>query len=266
LVRFDPTDQTRRVETVAGCPVLRLRGQLLPIVSLAGALGVEEPPLESSTIIVVQSDETRFGLAVAQVYDTQEIVVKPLGRQLKGLRLYVGATIMGDGRVALILDIPGLAISANIGASGARTSDADASEQSDLTALLILEVGCGSRAALPLAAVSRLEEFAKENIERSGPTEVVQYRNGILPLIRLGYAIGQTDAGEESELVSVVVHGEGSHCVGLIVERVLDVVEAQVVANRAGTRHGVICSTVLQERVTDIVDLDAVLEAAGLSS
>ena len=59
-------------------------------------------------MVVLQAEDRQFGLVVDGINDTQEIVVKPLGKQLKGLTLYAGATIMGDGRVALILDVLGI--------------------------------------------------------------------------------------------------------------------------------------------------------------
>ncbi|MCK5930241.1 MAG: chemotaxis protein CheA, partial [Nocardioides sp.] len=109
LVRLEGQDLRENVETLAGAPVLRLRGRLLPLVSLSEALGGEKADPDGLTIVVVQADETRFGLCVEEVHDTQEIVVKPIGRQLKSLPTYAGATIMGDGRVALILDVGGIA-------------------------------------------------------------------------------------------------------------------------------------------------------------
>ena len=262
LVRLDAADLERSVDTLAGSQILRLRGQLLPLVSLASALGVEEQPSESVTVVVVQSDDIRFGLSVAGVHDTQEIVVKPLGRQLKGIPMYAGATIMGDGRVALILDVTGLAHSVGVTAAGARAATEVRTADSDATALLVLDLGDDRRAALPLAKVSRLEEFTIDRIERSGTAEVVQYRDGILPLIRLAQAIGLS-AAREPETFSVIVHDEGNGRVGIVADRVIDVVEAAFVATQVGLRPGVLGTAVVQDRVTDLVDLEAVVARAG---
>ena len=65
-------------------------------------------------IVVLQAESRQFGLVVDDILDTEEIVVKPLGKQLKGISAYSGATIMGDGRVALILDVLGLAQRAKV--------------------------------------------------------------------------------------------------------------------------------------------------------
>ena len=258
LVRIEGEDLARQVHSLGGAPVLRLRGKLLPLVSLAEALGGPRQDGDSLTVVVLQSDDVRFGLCVSEVHDTQEIVVKPIGRQLKDLSMYAGATIMGDGRIALILDVAGMASTAGIGEGEQETVETRATD-SDRTALLVLEVADGRRAALPLAAVARLEEFAPDRVERSGHIEVVQYRDGILPLVRLAGAIGLPDTSHAQEQLSVVVHESGQRSVGIVIDRVLDVVETTVVASEVGRRHGVTGSAVVQDRVTDLVDLDAVV-------
>ena len=258
LVRLEGQDLRENVETLAGAPVLRLRGRLLPLVSLSEALGGEKAGPDGLTIVVVQADETRFGLCVEEVHDTQEIVVKPIGRQLKALPTYAGATIMGDGRVALILDVGGIARTRVLSAAHASEAEVQVGTV-DARALLVLEVSQGRRAALPLTAVSRLEEFDLARVERSGGVEVVQYRDGILPLLRLAPAIGLAESPPSEDQISVVVHEDGDHRVGIVIDRVLDVVEEQVVPTEVGRRNGVLGSAVVQDRVTDLVDLDAVV-------
>jgi two-component system chemotaxis sensor kinase CheA len=262
LVRLEAGDPN--LERLDGAPVLRLRGRLLPLVSLAEALGQDDrdaaerrADLGALTVVVLQSDDVRFGLCVSAVHDTQEIVVKPIGRQLKSLAMYAGATIMGDGRVALILDVPGLAREQGIDASATDTTEIRSADD-DRRALLVLEVAGGRRAALPLAAVARLEEFGRERVERSGNAEVVQYRGGLLPLVRLAPAIGLPDTSD-SDLLSVVVHELGDRAVGIVIDRVLDVVETAVTSSPVGNRPGVTGTAVVQDRVTDLVDLDSVV-------
>ncbi|UUW91966.1 chemotaxis protein CheA [Pimelobacter simplex] len=270
LVRIEGDDVRRQVERIAGAAVLRLRGKLLPLVSLAETLGGAQPaPDEALTVVVLQSDDLRFGLCVSEVHDTQEIVVKPIGRQLKGLSTYAGATIMGDGRVALILDVAGIAGAAGVTAVQDEAADTRAGVADDRQALLVLEVADGRRAALPLAAVARLEEFARDRVERSGTAEVVQYRDGILPLVRLAAAIGLPDTSDRGEQISVVVHetaDAAAGAVGIVIDRVLDVVEVAVTASQVGRRSGVSGSAVVQDRVTDLVDLAAVVARSGVSA
>ncbi|UMG94633.1 chemotaxis protein CheW [Nocardioides sp. TF02-7] len=129
--------------------------------------------------------------------------------------------------------------------------------------LLVLEVGGGRRAALPLAEVARLEEFPAGRVERAGPVEVVQYRDGLLPLVRLAPRIGLPDRRDGADAdVAVVVHEVADRAVGIVIDRVLDVVETEVVPSSVGRRPGVLGSAVVQGHVTDLVDLGAVVAAA----
>ncbi|MDP3891248.1 chemotaxis protein CheA, partial [Nocardioides sp.] len=265
LVRIEGEALRRDVEVLAGAPVLRLRGRLLPLVDLAQALGGDRPVGDAITVVVLQADDIRFGLCVEEVHDTQEIVVKPIGRQLKDIAMYAGATIMGDGRVALILDVAGMALMQGIGPAAADTVETRVGDD-DRTALLVMEIASGRRAALPLKEVSRLEEFEAGRIERSGSAEVVQYRDGILPLVRLAPAIGLADTAGDPELVSVIVHEDDGRLVGIVIDKVLDVVEATTARSEVGRRAGVLGSAVVQDRVTDLVDLEAIVALTGVGA
>jgi two-component system chemotaxis sensor kinase CheA len=266
LVRLENSDLKQSVETLAGAPMLRLRGDLLPLLSMPGALGLDDNQIDNEgdalTVVVLQADDVRFGLSVAEVHDTQEIVVKPLGRQLKGIPMYAGATIMGDGRVALILDVAGTAQTAGVTVSTTHAVKESRSTNDDTKALLILDVGGDRRAALPLAEISRLEEIPRERVEASGRAEVVQYRDGILPLVRLAELIGLPTVDEDPETLCVIVHGDGDARVGIVADRVVDVVETAIVMSEVGRRPGVFGSAVVQDKVTDLVDLAAVVQTA----
>jgi two-component system, chemotaxis family, sensor kinase CheA len=109
LIRLEGDSSEKHIEQVHGTPVYRRRGSLLPIAYLNRVLGLQSADrAEAVSIVVLQAEDRQFGLMVDGINDTQEIVVKPLGKQLKGLTEYAGATIMGDGRVALILDVLGI--------------------------------------------------------------------------------------------------------------------------------------------------------------
>ena len=109
LVRLDATQAATAIETVHGSPVYRLRGRLLPLVDLREQLDLPAVQRETTYVVVLKADNQQYGLVVDDILDTEEIVVKPLGHQLRHLPLYAGATIMGDGAVALILDATALA-------------------------------------------------------------------------------------------------------------------------------------------------------------
>ena len=168
LVRLDGEQARRGIETIQGAPVYRLRGNLLPLVYLHEELGVDaRAPTDDDAIniVVLQADDRQFGLVVDGVNDTEEIVVKPLGQQLKGISAFAGATIMGDGRVALILDVLGIAQQAGWSprsATGRWSTPVDAAEESRPTARSCSwpRSATARRLAIPLRAVDRLEELS----------------------------------------------------------------------------------------------------------
>ncbi|MFQ5556617.1 MAG: chemotaxis protein CheA, partial [Acidimicrobiales bacterium] len=249
------------IEHIHGAPVYRLRGRLLPIVDLRGQLGAEVEDRSVVNIVVLQADDRQFGLVVDEINDTQEIVVKPLGQVAQDLELYSGATILGDGRVALILDVMGLAQRANILTAHGEGSPfhdlhavADGKDASESTTLLLLGVGDDRRVAMPLSDVARLEEFNSDSLELAGHTQVVQYRGEIMQLIDLGSSmgLGGWHPGGADEPVSVVVYHHAGRDVGLIVNEVLDIVD-EIVDERDD-------SVVVHDRVTDLVDVATVVD------
>ncbi len=273
LVRLDGEQARAGIETIQGARVYRLRGNLLPIVYLHEELGVQMQPGEDDAIniVVLQADDRQFGLVVEGVSDTEEIVVKPLGHQLKGLSAFAGATIMGDGRVALILDVLGIAQQARVVdevRDRALVDAVDSGEDSlaDREELLLAEIGDGGRLAIPLRAVDRLEELSTALIECAGGTPAVQYRDRILPLVSIAGTLGFAGAAPvetgQDRLLQVVVHSVGDRSIGLVVERILDIVEEVVRIQRPSPKAGVIGSAVIQSRVTEVLDVDAFVRLA----
>jgi two-component system chemotaxis sensor kinase CheA len=287
LVRLEADEVRQAVEMVHGAPVYRLRGQLLPLVHLNHALGLQrgfwsdsgtdfEPgtDFESGTdsainIVVLQADEQMFGLVVETINDTEEIVVKPLGKQLKGLTAYAGATIMGDGRVALILDVLGLAQRANVLAKARdRARGEVAAVQNDSAGnrqmLLLFRLGADRRMAIPLSQISRLEEFPLSAVERTGELEVAQYRGGLLPLIRLSDVMDpDAPRAEFKDPLQVVVYSDGNRHAGLVVETITDIIEEVVTLHRREKGGMILGTAVIQQRVTDLIDVGEVIRRTG---
>jgi two-component system, chemotaxis family, sensor kinase CheA len=271
LVRLEGEQARSGIEQLHGAPVYRLRGRLLPIVSLSEELGHTGGGSEREVIniVVLQADGHQFGLIVDDITDTQEIVVKALGTHLKDATLFAGATIMGDGRVALILDVLGIAQRARV-VSEAReragvSEDAAATTVDARRTLLVVGVGEDRRAAIELSEVARLEEFRVDAIEWAGSREVVQYRGQILPLVRLGDALGLggwTEPPGPDATLDVVVHTAGGHEVGLVVSSILDIVEQEVDLDGGDGRPGLLGSALVQGRVTDVVDANALVGGA----
>jgi two-component system chemotaxis sensor kinase CheA len=301
LVRLEGEQARRGIEQIHEAPVYRLRGNLLPLLYLQRELQVDSGPQNPKSelrnaksddvavnIVVLQADDRQFGLVVDAIHDTEEIVVKPLQKQLKGISAFAGATIMGDGRVALILDVLGLAQKAHV-VTGVREralsekSSSITDPTADRQTVLLFATHEGGRMAIPLSLVDRLEEFPRSVVERVGPQEVVQYRNEILPLIPVSRVLrrrrkeerGTRDQGQgrfarpsslasrpsQSDPVQVVVYAGKGHRVGLVVDRILDIAEETLVSRSQAHRAGVMFTAVIQGRVTEFLDVESLLSS-----
>ena len=281
LVRLEGDQIKKSIENIHGAPVCRLRGQLLPLVYLNKVVQLEskhqedgngEVESEIVNIVVLQADGHRFGLVVEEINDTEEIVVKPLGKQLKGISIFAGATIMGDGHVALILDVMGLAGRAGIAVEGGEHSRGDQGAQAkenvgNKQTLLIIQVGENGQLAIPLGMVARLEEIPVSSLEAAGGQEVIQYRNEILPVVRLSTVLSSQGFQTQSEqdTMQLVVISKEDRQVGLAVDRIVDIVDEHVTAKTKGDQPGILYSAVVQKRVTDLLDVQSVLARCQLT-
>ena len=212
LVRLSGDTARRGIENVHSAPVYRLRDRLLPLVDLGQKLSGRAALAhrEEVNIVVVRADQRPFGVVVDGVSDTEEIVVKPLAKPLKGVPVFAGATIMGDGKVALILDVLGLAKASSVLSAGRDARPAPAPGRSaggadpNLAHLLLAAAG-DRRVAIPLNLVSRLEEIPAGSVESADGQEVIQYRGRIMPLVRLGDVLGCARAPDDPDAPLVVV-------------------------------------------------------------
>ena len=271
LVRLDGAEVKQGIEYVHGAPVYRLRGKLLPLVYLSERLGLSSHPdgvaeqiaaAEVINIVVLRANDRQFGLVVDKVNDTEEIVVKPLSRQLKGLSEFAGATIMGDGTIALILDVMGLAVAAGLAGEMreqnlAAALKSDAQTRHQLETLLVVDLGDTRRFALPTSMISRLEKVAGSAIEYADGREVMQYRGAIMPLLRLNEVFGATQQHDETqEEFQIVVYADQDYRCGLVVNRIVDIVETELqFSTSRGAEDNLLGTSVIQQRVTDVLNL-----------
>ncbi len=281
LVRLESEEAQKGIELIQGVPVYRLRGRLLPLVYLNRELKVEregdaEVKDAAVNIVILQADERQFGLVVDEINDTEEIVVKPLGKLLKGIKAFAGSTIMGDGKVALIVDVLGIAQTSNVvsevraRALAEKEAASLKSEGEKQTLLLFTGPGNG-QLAVALERVGRLEEFPLSSVEHAGDIDVVQYRGEILPLMflsdvleerrspaRLAASTPKND--NPDQLQGIVYSGEGKR-IGLVIERILDIVEEVIQIKSPASRPGILYTAVIQGRVTELLDMPALMQA-----
>jgi two-component system chemotaxis sensor kinase CheA len=259
LVHVGSSDLSEQIERVRGAEIYRLRGTVLPLLRLVDTLKIASAGAteeDGVNIVVVAAGDRRYGLLVDGVEDTVEIVVKPMHRTLKRLTCYSGATILGDGSLALILDVLGLAARANMKIGSGRNGAATAGKASSSTSpesFLVFTAG-ETQCAVPLSTVSRIERIPNGRIERVAGNEVLQYRSAIMPIIRPEDLLPLGSRAEADEQ-PVVVFDFGTP-VGLAVHSIVDIVETDPTAAR--TRDavpGVLGSQVLLGKTTVLLDV-----------
>ncbi len=267
-------DDEKGIEEVYGAEVYRLRGELLPILRLNDILQIprqEKTKSDNTHIVVLSAGEVRFGLIVDEVGDTEEIVVKPISKHVKQLPCYDGATIMGDGKVALILNVNGLFQMTQISLEEVKQMEQAEREDQEAAARAVVEetrqtvvlfqVGNNEYYGVPLAFVVRLEKFSSSQIEYSGGREVMQYRNDILPLVRLEdyLNISRTPDPETLSLIVFAVEKQ----IGLVVKEIIDTVEISThIDTETFKQKGILGSTIVQEHSVLILDIHGLIEMA----
>lgn len=268
MLRLRGDDRRQACEHFHDTPVLRLRGELLPMADLCLKLGImphsDTATREALDILVLKTGTRRFALLVDKIGDAQEIVVKPLGDLLAHQTEYSGAALMGDGGIALILDVLGIARSTGMLASEQNmlTDDVQVREEAPRLEehVLICQVDGQRQIALPLDDVICLEQVPVAAVEHSAAGEVMQYRGDILTLHQLSQHNPAVAIGSAAvEFRSVVIYRTAHSQVGLLVDRILDIAPrptdlrlVEATAN-SSSRHRVVGTAVVLGRVTDFL-------------
>jgi len=258
LVRFGGTERAS-IADLHGVPLFRLRNELVPVIGLSALLSLSTVTGEElKTLVICHVGSCRFGVVVDEVVDTQEIVVKPIGRRVRHLTCYSGCTILGDGRVIMILDPAGVAAMGGMQTAELRSTDSEtrAAEVASVPseAYLLFDGGSTAPQAVPLSRVARLEEVPTDRIEHADGRMVVQYRGGLLPIVT---PPGVTLTSGQSR--SVIVFTEGSSSFGLAVNEIRDIVEDTMQLELAPSRPGVLGTTVVAGAATEVLDISYLL-------
>jgi two-component system chemotaxis sensor kinase CheA len=264
LVRTVAGSDTQ-IEKINETPVLRLRNRLLPLIRLPEVLKVGEPAENRAEdfIVVAQAGGRAFGIVVDSVFDTEEIVVKPTSSLLRGIPVFSGTTILGDGSVIMIIDPNGLVREVNGGmiekpANKENATLAAAETGGDKRSLILFKAGSNDPKAVPLALVTRLEEFEPGRIESSNGRLVVQYRGKLMPIVP---ASGTQDIRLD-KAQSVLVFTDEDRSIGLAVDEIVDIVEDHLAIELTGGRPGLMGSAVIRGKATEILDVSYYLSEA----
>lgn len=254
-----------KIETIKSAQVLRLRDRLLPLVSLRKLLQLGEDGKANASgqfVVVCQVGKCSFGIIVDRVFDTEEIVVKPVAPILRGTPFYAGNTILGDGSVIMILDPNGLSVAAGHG----KLENGDAADSEAQTAqtaceqatFLLFRTAGAELKAVPLELVARIEEIEIAAIEQVSGRHVTQYRGRLMPLVPFDEDWAWKLDGKQT----VLVFSENGHTMGLVVKKVVDIVCERMSIELTADRPGLIGSAVIGGKATDIVDIGPYLTRA----
>jgi two-component system chemotaxis sensor kinase CheA len=327
-----PADQVKdRIERVGNAEVVRLRGNLLPLIKLAHVIGIQSTYIDPQTgtskldrrkslsdrrgkqsklfeseaieneasspqpdpdekqarqttdrryhaasalnIVVVSNGAMKYGLVVDELHDSEEIVVKPLGRDLKHCKGYAGATIMGDGRVALILDVSNLAQMAGLvsmegsvrAAELAREAQEYKKALKDSQSLLIFRSAEDEQFAAPLNLVERIEKVKAQDIETVGGKRVMKYRGGSLPLFSID-EVATVRPLAESENLLVIVFVVANREIGLLAIGPVDALECSLDVDGSTLKQtGIMGSMIINDHTTQLVDVYQIVQTLNPS-
>jgi len=276
------------IEMINESPVLRLRNRLLPLVTLRNLLKLKSPApklLEADTedaadadaddaeapttsvkdenaplaagdevfIVVTQVGANTFGIIVDRVFDTEEIVVKPVAPILRDIPFYSGNTILGDGSVIMILDPNGIVSAVgklDAEAAADKGDRAVASHADQKTSMLVFRAGGAELKAVPLALIARLEEVNMADVESSHGEMMIQYRGQLMPLVPFDQMHQWKTEGRQP----ILVFTDNDRSMGLVVDEIVDIVEDQLKIELTADVAGLIGSGVIDGKATDIID------------
>jgi two-component system chemotaxis sensor kinase CheA len=257
LVRASKNSE-HTIEQIEGTPVLRLRNRLLPLVPLRELMKLEAEATPSDNdetfVVVTQVGNYTFGIIVDRVFDTEEIVVKPVAPVLRNIPMFSGNTILGDGSVIMILDPNGIAAqTGEISVADQAAVEAGAVqslEDEERVTLLLFRAGDQTPKAVPLALVARLEEIDLEKIEYSEGKPLVQYRGKLMPLIPVSEGIELGESGRQP----ILVFSDQARSMGLLVDDIVDIVEDRLSMELSAQRPGILGSAIIAGQATDVID------------
>ncbi|QTA81185.1 Two compoment system response regulator/histidine kinase, CheA-like [Desulfonema limicola] len=263
-----------KIDNVGGARVVRLRDKLIPLVTLSSILGMEskDSPLPDSyiktgiNIVIVSTGVIKYGIIVDDIHDSEEIVIKPLGRHLKKCRGYSGATILGNGRVALILDVGTLSQMAELTSIPASEHSIEMNDEKnpgdalEKQTFLIFKNSQTAHFAVPLELVERIEKVQCRDIEFIGGQRIYQSRGAGIPLFDIGEVAHVETFKPEKEALVIIFFVAGKD-VGILAVPPIDSVRAVCSIDETTLRQpGIMGSVIINSKTMLIVDVIDLIE------
>lgn len=269
LVRFAPNEPNNGIEDFYGTPTFRLRDKLIPLLFLNEQLHLTSAPLKPKQklfIAVLNFNGTLFGLVVEEVLNIQDIVIKPLGDLLRDMSNFAGATIMGNGEVALILDVDGIArqsgLIERLQTNPIRQEERYVAPVVEMISVLLFEIPGLHKIALPLDAIDHIIKLDSAEIQQNGNREVVYFNEQLMDLVRLDKYVsgGLREAQAHHARAPVLTCQYRDRLYGLVVKQVTDIIEVPAKLHELSTpQRGLNGCIIYNDQVINVLDLEEVL-------
>ncbi len=262
IVRCGDHDE-RKITSVDGCPILRLRDRFLPVLSMREILGLDrgaETEAQTGYVLVLEAGNQPYGVLVDGVLDSEEIVVEPIASVLKDLTVFAGATILGDGQVAMVLDLKGLdsrLAERHSRQAAVHAVSEGAEEERNRTSLLRFQAGNETLRAVPLALISRIECIESGRAEQCSGRTVIRFGDELIPLVDID---GNT-FGLEADGRLALIFADAGRRFGLLIDKIVDVVETEVNICLRGGPETVLGAAVIGDRSTELIDVGCLVQS-----
>jgi len=263
ILRIVP-GQLRQIERIQGHQIVRLRDKLVPVVHLAEILGL---PIKSrncngiARVLILKKNTKVFGLIVDGIHDQEEILVKPMPKYLKGMKGYSGLTILGDGKVAMVLDnesigTAGKLILAEEHIQGLSAEKISIGSGRELQELLLFKCSGPETFGLSLPMIARVDELDPRNIQVVGDQEYMNFRGNALRLIRLADYLPVAKLQVDGQKLYVIIPKMVKNPMGIIIEKIWDTVEAELDIDTHELKvAGLFGSAILNDRIILLLNL-----------
>lgn len=304
LVRLEENEFSR-MQNIKGTEFLKLRGNLTPVFRLNDLLDLNSVHQKSNdllsvvesdsvantikssanekvnvvdtglNVVILSADNRVFGIVVDEIMDTEEIVVKPLNNQLNNIGVFGGATIMGDGRVALIVDAPGF-LSHFTGVKDKKIQEVEQYNETiidntEIQENLLFRLEDDRVYAIPLGLVSRLEEFQTNKLEKTGNQPIMRYLDAPMPLIDIEKTLKLTAKSvletKEKEQLPCIVTNVRRQNFGIVVKEILDInIDQNQIDSSAVDRDGIMGTIFVGDQTVSMIDLYNIISSQSLGA
>ncbi|PCJ18032.1 MAG: hypothetical protein COB02_11940 [Candidatus Cloacimonadota bacterium] len=269
LVTIDAKNQIERIKTIQNCMVLKLRDQLLPLISLNQVLGIDDDKVQLGNkektlkVVVVKLGQQRIGLIVDQIIGIEEIVVKPISEFLNFNHLYSGASILGDGDVALIIDILEIAKQENVTIT--KTEPIiniidDSSSKYTQQDLLLFNNSNEEQFAIPVCNIKRIQALEPNMVQHVGDKEYVELDNQTLSIIRLENLLNiQAPIDSDSE-ENILIFNDDNDKSCLVIHKIIDSLQIKYILDQDLASTGISGSLLIDKKLTLLLNYKELLK------